>query len=71
MSALWSISHHLFVAAAGQDDRVGHNPLPQGSGSAALDNSAPELPLEMLEASQQLPAGVSRSLRTPETSARR
>jgi hypothetical protein len=71
MSSLPSISHHLFVAAVGQDDRSVGKPLRQGSQSGPLEDPSQELPLEMLEAGQPLPAGVARPLRTSGMSGRR
>jgi hypothetical protein len=71
MSSLPSISHHLFVAAAGLDDRLTRKALRPGPEAAVLQNSAPELPLEVLEPGDPVPAGVVRSLMTPETLGRR
>ncbi len=70
MSSLRSISHHLFVAAVGQDDRFARKSSRQGSATAALAHPVRELPLEILEPSQPITARPARSLRTSETSGR-
>ena len=70
MSTLQFISHHLFVAAAGQDDGSAQEPLRQESASASLKSPAKEVPLELLETGQSMPAGLARSLRTAGTSGR-
>ncbi len=64
MSSLPLISHHLFVEAAAGKDRVPRKPERSAQPPVTLKGIATSLPLELLEAVQPLPAGVTRRLRT-------
>ena len=63
MSSLPLISHHLFVQAAAGKDPAGHKPARADRRSITLKGIATTLPLELLDAVQPLPAGVTRQLR--------
>jgi len=65
MSSLPFISHHLFVAAARQENEAARKPAQRTIPSREMDNRAETIRLEMV--SQSVASGPSSAMRTPRT----
>ncbi len=63
MNSLPFISHHLFVAAIGNDGRAHVRPTRQERPSVAAAAPASPIALEVMDGRKPLPAGAARPLR--------
>jgi hypothetical protein len=70
MHSLPFISHHLFVAAVASEDRAHARPARHDQPSVELVDPATDIPLELLEDRQPLPAGAAHPLRISASQAR-
>ena len=64
MNSLPLISHHLFVAAIGNERRAYEKPTRQERPSAGVASPASAIALEVLAGRKLVPAGATRPLRT-------
>jgi hypothetical protein len=63
MNSLPLISHHLFVAAIGNEDRAHARPTRQERPSAGAAAPAKAITLEVLDGRKPMPAGPARPMR--------
>ena len=63
MNSLPFISHHLFVAAIGNEGRAHQRPTRYERPSAGAADPAIAIPLEVLDSRKPLPVGAIRPLR--------
>ena len=70
MNSLPFISHHLFVAAIGNEGRAQSRPTRHDRPLAEPTNPASAIPLEVLDGRRPLPASATRPLRAAAAQAR-
>ena len=70
MNSLPIISHHLFVAAVGNEGQRQGRPTRRDRPIAGLAEQATAVPLEVLDARESLPEGAARALRARISQAR-
>jgi len=70
MNSLPFISHHLFVAAVGNESRANGRPARQQPSSEETAVPATVIPLEVMGSHKPMPTGQARPLRTAFTPAR-
>ena len=70
MNSLPFISHHLFVAAIGNEGRVREMPTRHERPSAGAADLASAIALEVMDDRKPLPAGTARPLRASDVRAR-
>jgi hypothetical protein len=70
MNSLPFISHHLFVAAVGNEGRRQERPMRRDRPFAGPAEQATAVPLEMLDAQEPMPEGATRASRARITQAR-
>jgi hypothetical protein len=63
MTSLPLISHHLFVAAVGNEARARVKPVRKEASSLGLTRHATAIPLQVLARAQPLPARATHPLR--------
>ena len=63
MNALPQISHHLFAAAVGTEERPPRRPEPAPAARRTVKGIATAIPLELLSLEDELPEQTARPLR--------